>query len=135
MRLIGLVILLFLALQLRGQISIRFEGLKPAPSQLYIAIYDTTDVFLGDKRFFSAIVPIHDTVYIWQLDRLPLGNYAVTVYQDLNQNGNLDRGMFGKPIEPYGFSNNPTSGFRAPTFQECKFSYQQKETQLVIRLR
>jgi uncharacterized protein (DUF2141 family) len=135
MRLPGLIILTFMTWHLSAQIHVRFEGLRNESSQLYIALYDSTDVFLGDKRFFSAIIPVHDSVYHWQIDRLPLGTYAITVYQDINLNGKLDRGMFGKPTEPYGFSKNPPSGFRAPSFQECKFSYHQKEKQLVIRMR
>lgn len=57
---------------------------------------------------------------------LPDGQYAVAIYQDLNQNKQLDTGMFGIPEEPYGFSNNTRPKFRAPTFDETKFGLYNK---------
>ncbi|MEM6841302.1 MAG: DUF2141 domain-containing protein [Bacteroidota bacterium] len=37
---------------------------------------------------------------------VPYGKYAVSIYQDLNANGELDRNFLGIPKEPVGFGNN-----------------------------
>ena len=50
---------------------------------------------------------------------LPIGQYAVSVYQDRNNNGRLDTGLFGIPIEKYGFSN----GGRRPNFRDCLLNF------------
>ena len=42
------------------------------------------------------------------------GRYAVRLYQDVNDNRQLDSGLFGIPSEPYGFSNNPKARFGPP---------------------
>jgi uncharacterized protein (DUF2141 family) len=49
---------------------------------------------------------------------LPPGEYAVTVYHDLNGNGELDRKFYGPPKEPAAFSNNYTP-FGPPRFSSC----------------
>ncbi len=49
---------------------------------------------------------------------LPAGKYAVTVYHDLNSNGELDRKFYGPPKEPAAFSNNYTP-FGPPRFSSC----------------
>jgi len=52
---------------------------------------------------------------------IPAGDYAIAVFQDLNNNQALDTNFFGIPKEPYGFSGgNSTMG--APDFSEAKFS-------------
>lgn len=52
---------------------------------------------------------------------LPQGEYAVSTYHDLNDNKELDRYFFGKPKEPYGFSNNIKPSLGPPDFDDCKF--------------
>jgi uncharacterized protein (DUF2141 family) len=52
---------------------------------------------------------------------LPPGQYAVSVYVDLNGNAALDNNVFGDPKEPFGVSNNVIPKFSAPSMAECKF--------------
>ena len=53
---------------------------------------------------------------------LPPGKYCVYVYHDENSNHRLDiGGLFGKPTEPYGFSNDPSTLFGPPNFRKCLF--------------
>ena len=50
----------------------------------------------------------------------PKGEYAITVYEDVDGNGKLTRGMFG-PKEPYGFYRNYSPSFGPPDFDDCHF--------------
>ena len=59
--------------------------------------------------------------------------YAIIVFQDLNKNEKLDKGWFGIPKEPYGFSNNPSTKKGAPSFGEVILS-QPKEGDIKIVL-
>jgi uncharacterized protein (DUF2141 family) len=45
------------------------------------------------------------------------GTYAVSVYHDLDANGQLNNNLMGLPTEPYGFSNNARGSFGPPSFQ------------------
>jgi uncharacterized protein (DUF2141 family) len=47
------------------------------------------------------------------------GTYAVIVIHDENDDGKLDEGLFGAPIEGYGFSNNAAGFFAAPSFKDA----------------
>ena len=55
-------------------------------------------------------------------ENLPQREYALAVYQDLNENGKLDRKKFGIPAEPFAFSNNALRRFGPPYFEQAKFS-------------
>jgi uncharacterized protein (DUF2141 family) len=43
----------------------------------------------------------------------------VSVYQDSNNNGQLDKNIFGIPKEKYGFSNNAGR----PDYRKCVFDF------------
>jgi uncharacterized protein (DUF2141 family) len=47
---------------------------------------------------------------------LPPGLYAVVVFHDENDDSQLNKGMFGRPLEPYGISNNPRTLVAPPDF-------------------
>lgn len=63
------------------------------------------------------------------------GDYALVVFHDANANGKLDLGLFGIPIEGFGFSNNFRPLIHAPSFDEVKFTASAGDTRLRIRLR
>jgi uncharacterized protein (DUF2141 family) len=64
---------------------------------------------------------------------LPMGTYAITVLHDENDNGKLDKGLFG-PTEGWGVSRDARPMLRAPTFDECKVVVDANKT-LVVTLR
>ena len=53
---------------------------------------------------------------------VPAGTYAIRIFLDLNNNQKLDTNFFGKPAEPFGFSNNPMIRFKMPTLDKISFS-------------
>jgi uncharacterized protein (DUF2141 family) len=55
---------------------------------------------------------------------LPIGQHAVSVYQDSNDNGKLDALIFGIPKEKHGFSND----IRLPNYEKCFFKFNDNTT-------
>ena len=53
---------------------------------------------------------------------LPAGTYAVQYYHDKNENGEMDTGTFGIPLEGYGFSNDARGFMGPPDFEDELFS-------------
>jgi len=56
------------------------------------------------------------------------GIYAVSAYQDFNENRKLDKSVLNIPVEPYGLSNNFRPKFAVPSFNDCKFKVVQPTT-------
>ena len=46
-----------------------------------------------------------------------INQFAIKAYQDINGNGELDKGLFG-PKEPVGFSRNPSHRFGMPSYNK-----------------
>ncbi|MEM7139096.1 MAG: DUF2141 domain-containing protein [Myxococcota bacterium] len=56
--------------------------------------------------------------------RTGLGEYAASVFVDMNRNGKLDTNAIGSPSEPWGVSRNAKSKrFGPPIFKDAKFDY------------
>ena len=60
------------------------------------------------------------------------GYYAISCFQDLNNNGILDKNLLGIPTEPYAFSQNARPKFRAPSWEEAQFYYNGQSIQLKL---
>jgi len=84
------------------------NGIKPG-EQVLLSVYDQEAQWLKKPlRNVREAAPADSGskgTHTLSLDALEPGRYALVVYVDRNGNGKLDRGMFGKPTEPYGFSN------------------------------
>lgn len=52
---------------------------------------------------------------------LPEGEYAFFLYDDVNDNGQLERSIFRMPQEPYAFSNNVVPRLSKPSWDDMKF--------------
>lgn len=63
------------------------------------------------------------------------GDYAVAVYHDENNNGQMDKRMFGIPKEPYGFSQNFRPTVSAPKFSDCQFTVGQTDKKISVQIK
>lgn len=117
---------------LLGQLLIQVEGLIEMPSQVYLAIYHSEETFLSEQRYRQIVFSVAESSFSKEIS-LPNGIYAISLYQDINGNGELDRDLFGRPKEPYGFSGKQTPRYRAPHFHESAVKIEGPTT-ICIRL-
>ena len=91
----------------------------------------------GDAAVFrTAVVPIKDGQAIAVFEDVPAGPFAVSVFHDENDNGELDSAAFGIPSEPYGFSGDARDLFGPPSFEEARIEVAAGETkQITIRVK
>ena len=98
-------------------LTIEIHGLESDEGSVVVAVFDSATSF--DQRTGAVasqtVVPT-DGSATWSVADLPAGTYAVAVYHDLNDNGELDRTTLGPPAEPYGFSNDARKIFGPPGF-------------------
>jgi uncharacterized protein (DUF2141 family) len=76
----------------------------------------------------------HDTQLTAQITDLPVGTYAMAIYQDVNSNGKIDKNLIGIPTEPYAFSKNYKPTVKAPGFKDCCFDYQAKNDTVTMKM-
>jgi len=82
----------------------------------------------------TATAPVNAKTVRIRFTDIPPGVYALGLYQDVNDDGKLDTRMDGKPLEPWGLSNNPKLDNRDATWDEVKFELPPEGTRLIIEL-
>lgn len=67
--------------------------------------------------------------------RTGLGEYAASVFVDLNENGKLDTSAIGTPSEPWGVSKDAKAKrFGPPLYKDAKFKYEGGAVTIPIEL-
>ncbi len=100
-------------------LKINIEGIVIHKGQIYIAIYDSDENFMKHP-IITRTIPVVDASNAIFIKNLREGDYAITLFQDLDGDGELDK-FLSIPLEPYGLSNNPPA---YPSFEKLKFHVQ-----------
>ena len=107
----------------KGTLTAIAEGFKNDKGFAMFGLCNTAECFNNAEK--NALLPqkvqIINGKATHDFKDVPFGEYAVTVYHDENGNGKLDKGLFGKPLELYGFSNNARGIFSRPDYKKAAF--------------
>ena len=118
-----------------AKLDIRFLIKEEVKGNLYIGIYDSEQAFMKTPQAkYKQIIAVDKADMLVSITDLPPGTYAVSCFQDVNDNKKLDKNMVGIPSEPYGFSNNARPSFRAPTWGECTFNLPAGGKQIEVKV-
>lgn len=102
----------------QGCAQVEIQNLRPAQGTLMLAAYSDAASFRKTAVTSMQMQPTAETMQI-QVCGLVGDAAAFTLFQDLNNNGQLDSNPFGMPIEPWGASGKP-SAFAAPTWETAQ---------------
>ncbi|WP_306523022.1 DUF2141 domain-containing protein [Rheinheimera sp.] len=115
------------------QLDVNIHQIKTTAGTLHVALYNNEAHYeAGEKALAVQKVAVSSNKIQLQFAGLAAGNYAIKVMHDENNNGELDRNLFGIPSEGYGFSNNGGQ-FGPASFSEATFAVQ-ADQQIAIQL-
>ncbi|MEI6312523.1 MAG: DUF2141 domain-containing protein [Bacteroidota bacterium] len=116
-------------------LSIHISLLKAIPSTLNISIYGVHNDFPSTSDQLKTFAfKINSSNYTAILKGIKYGTYAIAMYQDENNSGQINKNMLGIPTERYGFSQNYIPKLRAPSFDNCKFEFNEKTSSINIEM-
>ena len=123
-----LLTLLFSSGLMASEIIVNVNGLRSTEGKIQIAIWKNAEGFPEDysKSMDQMLVPSTLSRAIFK--NIEVGDYAVAVFHDKNNDNDLNRNGFGIPTEGFGFSNNPRIIFGPPKFNKAKFKVTEGET-------
>jgi uncharacterized protein (DUF2141 family) len=118
----------------KGVLKITLSNIKKT-GKIHVGLYSEGGDFPSDKSRVKTLTgEVSNGKCELQFDEIPYSSYAVAIYQDVNGNGKLDKGMFGIPEEPFAFSNNFRPRFGGPSFESCKFDFKEDNQTLTIEM-
>ena len=106
--------------QEKHNLEIKITGISQVQGSMMIAIYQPQHEFLGEEGFYFEAIPVKNSGQLTVHTLLPEGKYAISIFHDLNSDGELNTNLLGIPKEPYGFSITRGS-FGPPSFEEASF--------------
>ena len=118
-----------------GRLIVELTGMKTDEGLIVYAMWSGSEGWLKSNTVREGNSPITAGRSILEFDDLPYGEYAISVYQDRNENGKLDTGLFRVPKEPFGFSNEPKLRFGPPKYEDAAFMLNQPEQTIQIPVR
>lgn len=119
-------------------LTIRITGFRNANGKINIALFRDAVGFPSDRASAVASQRLEinpQTMSATAVFKdLPQGVYAVSVFHDENLTGKMEFDAQGIPRNGYGFSNNPDSSYGPPTPDQARFTVNQAETTIEIKL-
>ncbi len=122
----------------QGELTINISNIKEGTGKVLISLYQHPDGFpyTPDKVFSLDKSEISNNTASFNIEKLEVGTYAITLLDDENNNGDMDYNFLGIPKEGYGFSNNAKArGFSPPTFEDCTFVVKEGTSYIDIKVK
>ena len=124
-----------------AELHARIRGIKKTKGSLRAALFDKKQSLHFPKNVQFALLRVNQRALKKEATIVfknpPAGSYAIAVFHDKNNNGKLDKNIFGMPKEGYGFSGPAAqSRRRAAKFEEAEISLSPNQVKTIeIRLR
>jgi uncharacterized protein (DUF2141 family) len=115
-------------------VEITVTNIKEAKGTIRMALCPEAK-FLKDDCPYSGTAPAAVPQATVVIQNVAPGIYAAQGYQDVNNNGEIDRTLLGVPEEGVAFSRNPSYFFAPPEFKDASFTVGPRESLITIRLR
>jgi uncharacterized protein (DUF2141 family) len=113
-----------------SRVTIEITGVKINEGNVHIDIFNEPG-FKKSVSLMTFALESQNSVLAHEFE-LPNGEYVFAVYQDTNNNGELDTNFFGIPKEPYGFSNYP--GGLSISFNKLKVMVNGGEIKVTVNI-
>ena len=112
-------------------LDIKILNIKKNTGNVVVEIYNSKTSWLKTP-YQKVTLPSNQNAQTASF-KVPFGKYAITVYQDLNDNGEADMNFLGIPKELVGFGNN-YKPFGEPKFESCQIVFSATSNPQEIRL-
>lgn len=117
-----------------GAVIVHVENVRSSHGHVRVELC-TQDTFLTGACTVVGTAPARRGETVVTLSDVPPGVYALQAFHDENDDGKLDRGAFGIPLEDVGFSREAPVGLHGPQFIKAFFDHEADEQVLTLHLR
>jgi len=115
-------------------IQLKVEGIDEVKGEICIGIYGNQEDYSNSKnRVWGDCIMVDDDHFEYLIEGIPAGHYAISIFQDIDINGELNTNWIGMPTEPFGFSNNAKMRMGPPKYEDASFEIKE-DTETTINL-
>ena len=112
--------------------TLEITGVNVNQGQVYVKIYANDRDYRNDVPYATSVLESASASIIHSFD-IAAGEYVISLFQDMNNNGRSDTNFLGMPREPVALSNH-TRGIPGG-FNKLKIPINNNANQLTMNLR
>lgn len=123
------------AKQEKGDLLLIIKGFENEEGKALIALANTEENYQSQSEAYrTAKIDIENGEVQFTFEDLPFGEYAIKIFHDEDNDGELDTNFLGMPTEDYGFSNNARGSFGPASWQDAKFIFDSFSDSTIIQV-
>ena len=105
----------------KTQVTVIIKNVKVDQGPVYVRVFRGEESYKKDVGFISdTLGSKSESVEVCV--EVPHGEYSIAVFQDINEDGELNTNLLGIPKEPWGMSNNAPARFGPPKWSDMRFT-------------
>jgi uncharacterized protein (DUF2141 family) len=105
-------------------VTVPVTGLRNNVGEVRCGLFNSAATFPKDgQEFMGVAAPIANQQATCTFNNVPPGTYAVALFQAAPGQTKMNKGMFGQPLDPYGFSRNAQINMGPPAFGDAAYAY------------
>lgn len=116
-----------------SDLTVNVEGIAQVQGSIMLGLFDEA-TYNGDGAVNGAHLAVEGESVTVTFEGLEPGEYAVRLYHDLNDDGEMNTNPFGIPTEPYAFSNDAKGRFGPAKWDAAKFTVEADGTTHTITM-
>lgn len=116
-----------------GKIKLLVTDASSDKGNMIIGLYSNKEEWL-EKVYMGMVSEIENGQCEVQFEKIPYGEYAISLFHDKNNNRKFDMFLGFMPKEDYGTSNEAKGNFGPPKWEDAKFKLSQEEKSITIKL-
>jgi uncharacterized protein (DUF2141 family) len=117
-----------------GRVVVTVVGFESDTGQAMVALFDDAEDYPMRGQIADRSARVVDGQASVTFTDLAPGDYAISVFHDVNDNGELDTGFMGIPKEPIGASNDAKGRFGPPKFADARIEVTETPMEVTIHL-
>ena len=113
-----------------SRVEVTFEP-GATTGAVMVSLFDSEAAYSSGKPIRQARVDVTRGERIAVFTGLERGSYAVKAFHDIDGDGRMTTNPFGRPAEPFAFSNNAVGNMGPPSWGRAQFAVQGKTTHTI----
>jgi uncharacterized protein (DUF2141 family) len=118
-----------------GDVRVEVATLHNSKGHVLCALFDSEDAYMQGRPAMRVIADPMRPVATCIFHDVAPGVYMISAVHDENDDGKLDKNLFGAPKEGYAVSNNHTYILKGPDFKESSVELHDGPNTIELRLR
>ncbi len=114
-----------------SDIELEISGINSNNGKIYIQLFQGEENYQQGKPAAATFIKAQKGSSTVMFNNIEKGEYAIRLYHDENDNGELETNLFGMPVEGYAFSNNAKPNFGPAAYDDMKFQVTEENSKVV----